>query len=61
MATARYGTGMVFAMVDPWAYNEYTDGRKNPAIYGQFDNFAAATELVRWLVEQHNALASAVR
>ncbi len=59
MATVRYGKGMVFAMVDPWAYNEYTDGRKNHAIYGQFDNFAAATELVRWLVEQHNALASA--
>lgn len=58
MATARYGKGMVFAMVDPWAYNEYTDDRKNPEVYGQFDNFAAATELVRWLVEQRNALAA---
>lgn len=58
MAMARYGKGMVFAAVDPWAYNEYTDGRKKAAIYGQFDNFAAAAELVRWLVEQHNALAA---
>lgn len=58
MATARYGRGMVFVMVDPWAYNEYTDGRKNSGVYSQFDNFAAATELVRWLVEQRNALAA---
>jgi len=29
---------MVFAVTDPWLYNEYTDGRKLPADY---DNFAA--------------------
>jgi unsaturated rhamnogalacturonyl hydrolase len=52
MATARYGRGTVFAAVDPWLYNEYTDGRNNPAIYSQFDNFAAGTELVRWLIQQ---------
>ena len=30
MATAKYGKGTVFAMTDPWLYNEYTDGRKLP-------------------------------
>ena len=53
MATARYGRGTVFAAVDPWVYNEYTDGRKNPQIYNQFDNFAGGEELVRWLLQQH--------
>jgi unsaturated rhamnogalacturonyl hydrolase len=49
IATAKYGKGTVFAMVDPWLYNEYTDGRKLPAVY---DNFAAGNELVRWVLEQ---------
>jgi len=49
MATAKYGKGTVYAMVDPWLYNEYTDGRKLPASY---DNFAAGNELVRWVLEQ---------
>jgi unsaturated rhamnogalacturonyl hydrolase len=49
MATAKYGKGTVYAMVDPWLYNEYTDGRKLPAVY---DNFAAGNELVRWVLEQ---------
>jgi unsaturated rhamnogalacturonyl hydrolase len=49
MATAKYGNGTVYAMVDPWLYNEYTDGRKLPATY---DNFAAGNELVRWILEQ---------
>ncbi len=49
MATAKYGKGTVYAMVDPWLYNEYTDGRKLPATY---DNFAAGNELVRWVLEQ---------
>lgn len=52
MATARYGRGRVFAVVDPWLYNEYTDGRKNPKIYGGFDNFGGGMELVSWLAEQ---------
>jgi unsaturated rhamnogalacturonyl hydrolase len=39
----------VFAMVDPWLYNEYTDGRKLPSSY---DNFVAGKELVRWILEQ---------
>jgi len=49
MATAKYGKGTVYAMVDPWLYNEYTDGRKLPAAY---DNFAAGNELVRWVLKQ---------
>ena len=53
MATAKYGRGTVFAAVDPWLYNEYTDGRKNPSIYNQFDNFSGGKELVQWLVQQH--------
>jgi unsaturated rhamnogalacturonyl hydrolase len=53
MATAKYGRGTVFAAVDPWVYNEYTDGRKNPRIYSQFDNFAGGRELVQWLLQQH--------
>jgi unsaturated rhamnogalacturonyl hydrolase len=49
MASAQYGKGTVYAMVDPWLYNEYTDGRKLPAT---FDNFTAGNELVRWVLEQ---------
>lgn len=49
MATAKFGKGTVFATVDPWLYNEYTDGRRLPAAY---DNFAAGKELVRWVLEQ---------
>jgi unsaturated rhamnogalacturonyl hydrolase len=61
MATAKYGRGTVFAAADPWVYNEYTDGRKNSRIYGQFDNFAAGRELVRWLIEQRPAADSMTR
>jgi unsaturated rhamnogalacturonyl hydrolase len=49
MATATYGKGMVFAVGDPWLYNEYTDGRKLPA---DFDNYKAANDLAKWLVQQ---------
>ncbi len=49
MATAKYGKGNVFATVDPWLYNEYTDGRKLPA---EYDNYAAGKELVRWILAQ---------
>ncbi|MGD0547176.1 MAG: glycoside hydrolase family 88 protein [Terracidiphilus sp.] len=49
MATAKYGQGTVFATVDPWLYNEYTDGRKLPATY---DNFGAGKELARWILAQ---------
>jgi len=49
IAIARYGKGTVFATVDPWLYNEYTDGHRLPASY---DNYSAAKELVRWILEQ---------
>lgn len=49
MAVARYGKGTVYANVDPWLYNEYTDGRKLPA---EYDNYAGGAELMRWLLQQ---------
>jgi unsaturated rhamnogalacturonyl hydrolase len=49
MATAKFGKGTVFAMVDPWLYNEYIDGRKLPA---EYDNYAGGEELVRWILTQ---------
>jgi len=47
MAVARVGKGAVFAVGDPWFYNEYTDGRKLPA---DFDNYNAARDLAQWLL-----------
>ena len=49
MASAKYGKGTVFAVADPWVYNEYTNGRNLPP---EYDNLAGAEELVHWLVEQ---------
>jgi unsaturated rhamnogalacturonyl hydrolase len=49
MAVAQLGKGAVFAAVDPWLYNEYTDGHKLPSSY---DNYAAGKELVRWILTQ---------
>jgi unsaturated rhamnogalacturonyl hydrolase len=48
MATAKYGKGTVFAVGDPWLYNEYTNGRLTP----EFENFKAAVDLSRWLLGQ---------
>jgi unsaturated rhamnogalacturonyl hydrolase len=47
MAWTRYGKGMVVAVTDPWLYNEYTDGKKLPALY---DQQAAGREFVAWVV-----------
>jgi len=49
MVVAKYGKGTVFALGDPWLYNEYTDGRKLPK---EFENYKAAEELVQWLIKQ---------
>ncbi|OQP56257.1 glycoside hydrolase family 88/105 protein [Niastella populi] len=49
MAVAKYGKGTVFAVGDPWLYNEYTDGRKIPA---EYENAKAAYELAKWLLLQ---------
>jgi unsaturated rhamnogalacturonyl hydrolase len=45
-AVARIGKGAVFAVGDPWFYNEYEDGRKIPT---DFENYKAAEDLVKWL------------
>ncbi|MBC6111734.1 glycoside hydrolase family 88 protein [Pedobacter fastidiosus] len=49
IATAKYGKGTVFAVGDPWFYNEYIDGRKLPA---EFENFKSTNDLVNWLIKQ---------
>lgn len=47
VAVVKYGKGTVFALGDPWLYNEYVDGRK---MNGLFQNHAAARELTNWLL-----------
>lgn len=49
MGVAKYGKGTVFAVGDPWIYNEYLDGRR---IDNSFQNFDAAKELSIWLLKQ---------
>jgi unsaturated rhamnogalacturonyl hydrolase len=49
MAVTHLGRGLVYANVDPWVYNEYTDGRKNPL---DEQNFAAGEQLTQWIVQQ---------
>ena len=50
IAVSKYGKGTVLAVGDPWFYNEYADGRKLPA---EYENYAAATDLVKWLISSH--------
>ncbi|MES2428067.1 MAG: hypothetical protein V4560_13895 [Bacteroidota bacterium] len=47
-AIVKYGKGTVFAVGDPWLYNEYVNGRL-PAIY---QNGVAAKDLTLWLKNQ---------
>lgn len=49
MATAKFGKGTVFAIGDPWLYNEYVNGKKIPA---EYENFAAAKDLAKWLLKK---------
>src|SRR6185295_17195403 len=49
MTVAKLGRGTVFAVGDPWFYNEYVDGRKLPSDY---QNYQAAEDLVIWLLKQ---------
>jgi unsaturated rhamnogalacturonyl hydrolase len=51
IAMSNFGKGTVVAVVDPWLYNEYTDGRKKPPMQ---DNYAAGQEFVRWLINQRH-------
>jgi hypothetical protein len=48
IAVAKYGKGTVFAVGDPWLYNEYVNGRL-PAGY---ENDKAAQDLAHWLLNQ---------
>ena len=48
MATVKLGKGTVFAVGDPWFYNEYCNGRLTPG----FDNDKAAGDLAGWLLAQ---------
>ncbi|PSL24957.1 DUF4350 domain-containing protein [Chitinophaga ginsengisoli] len=49
MAVSKVGKGTVFAVGDPWFYNEYLDGRRLPA---SFENYQAAVDLTEWLFRQ---------
>lgn len=49
VAVVKHGKGTVFALGDPWLYNEYVDGRK---MNGLFQNHQAARELSAWLLTQ---------
>jgi unsaturated rhamnogalacturonyl hydrolase len=50
MAVSKYGKGTVFAVVDPWIYNEYVDRRNKLPV--DFDGFAAAIDLAGWAIRQ---------
>jgi unsaturated rhamnogalacturonyl hydrolase len=49
IAVSKYGKGTVFAVGDPWFYNEYLDGRKLPK---EYENYPAAEDLVQWAIDQ---------
>ena len=51
MAGSEYGKGFVFAVGDPWLYNEYFDNRKLPA---EFQNYKAGRNLFHWLMLKSN-------
>jgi lysophospholipase L1-like esterase len=48
MASARIGKGLVFAVGDPWLYNEYMDTRRLPA---EYENSKAGENLFEWLLK----------
>jgi len=50
IAVAKVGKGTVFAVVDPWVYNEYTDRRNHLPV--EYDTFDAAIDLAGWAVRQ---------
>jgi unsaturated rhamnogalacturonyl hydrolase len=49
MSVSKVGKGIVFAVGDPWFYNEYLDGRKIPA---EYQNYGAAEDLAKWLISK---------
>jgi hypothetical protein len=48
IATAKYGKGTVFAVGDPWFYNEYMNGRLPKG----YENDKAANDVAKWLIAQ---------
>jgi len=48
IATTKYGEGTVFAVGDPWLYDEYTNGR----LPASFENDKAANDVAAWLIRQ---------
>ena len=52
MACSSLGKGFVFAVGDPWLYNEYIDNTKLPA---GFENLKAARNLFSWLLGKARA------
>jgi unsaturated rhamnogalacturonyl hydrolase len=48
IAISHVGKGTVLAIVDPWIYNEYADGRK----MRQYRGFEAADDIAAWAVHQ---------
>ena len=49
MASAKYGKGTVFAIGDPWIYNEYI---VNDRLNTDYQNGIAAKEFTDWLIKQ---------
>ncbi len=49
MAVSEYGKGTVFAVGDPWLYNEYVNGTNIPA---EYENMEAGQELAKWLISK---------
>ncbi len=49
MASAKYGKGTVFAIGDPWIYNEYI---VNDRLSSEYQNGIAAEEFTDWLIKQ---------
>lgn len=49
MASSKISKGFVFAVGDPWIYNEYIDHRRLPA---EYQNYEAAENLFNWLLEK---------
>jgi unsaturated rhamnogalacturonyl hydrolase len=48
IAVSHVGKGTVLAVVDPWFYNEYADGRK----MRQYDGFEAAQDVAAWAIHE---------
>jgi len=46
---SKYGKGSVFAVGDPWIYNEYIVNIRLSPLY---QNEQAANELTEWLLKQ---------